>query len=335
MIGVEPTTVQKAGAYVAQYLGLSWPRDREAVLAKINDFRDMLYHDPNLRMFDNVFECIAISEYRRDCIGGDCGSRGTFQGFVLPEHLVSVAAAWAALDSPLDIRSRWRETHHGFADQDRGERISLTETATQMATERPLAGIGRLKMFASRPEDQGKEVLVDAITDGGAHRRIVFKLVFDQWVESREAVVRVERVVLPPGRAGTVVLAEAGTLRVLSIYEPWEDVPLYRLFRITSQCPSGQILIQGVRRFREVTFDHDVVEIGSRTILRHAAEHLRYGVGTTEKADNAKSQGAYNLMVGAVQGLLNRSRGEAKRDPHPFAGRVLSPSNVLPGYRRP
>lgn len=319
---------------MAQYLGLSWPRDRGEVLAKINDFRDLLYHDPNLRMFDNVFECIAISEYRRDCIGGDCRNAGTFQGFVLPEHLISVAAAWAALDTPLDIRSRWRETHAGFADQDRGDRVDLTETATQMATERPLLGVNRLKMFASRPEDHGKEVLVDAITEGGAHRRIVFKLAFDQWVESREAVVQVDRVVLPSDRVGTVVFAEAPSLRVLSIYQPWEDVPSYRLFRIASQCPSGQILVQGVRRFREVTFDHDVVEIGSRTILRHASEHLRYGIGTTEQADNAKSQNAYGLMVNAIQGLLNRSRGQAKRDPHPFAGRRLAPSNILTGYQR-
>lgn len=333
MIGVEPTTVAKAGAYMAPYLGQSWSRDRGEVLAKINDFRDLLYHDPNLKMFDNEFECIAISTYRRDCLGDSCSPQ-TFQGFVLPEHILSVAAAWSSIDTPMNIRTRWRETHYGFADADRGERVELTETATQMPTERPLQEVGRLKLFCTRPEDAGKVVMIDAVVEGGLHRRFAIPLVFDQWIATQEAVVRIERVILPPERAGVVLLAEATTLRILSEYQPWETVPLYRLFRVASQCPTGKILIQGIRRFREVEFDYEIVEVGSRTVLRHAAEYLRFGLGTTEKADNDKSQLAYGLMIGAIQGLMNRARGEAKRDPHPFAGRTLSPSNILTGYQR-
>jgi hypothetical protein len=337
MIGLEPTTVAKAGSYMAQFLGLSWPRDREEVLSKINDFRDLTYTDPNLTLFDNVTECIAVSNYRMGCLSGQCGvdpcDDNFFQGFVLPEHLISISAAWES-KRPLNIRTRWRETQQGLSEQERGDRVSVTETSTLVPTERPMLHSGRLKMFASRPEDTGKEVLLDVVIEGNVHRRISFKLQFDQWVESRETIVSIDYVSLPADRVGTVTLAEATDLRILSVYEPWEDVPSYRLFRLSSRCPSGFILLQGVRRFREVAYDHEMVEIGSRTVLRHAAEHLRYGIGTVETADNQKSANAYASMIGAIRGLMNRSRGEAKQDPHPFAGRQVSPSNILPGYKR-
>ena len=337
MIGLEPTTVAKAGTYMAQFLGLSWPRDREEVLSKINDFRDLTYTDPNLTLFDNVLECIAVSNYRLGCLSDQCGAdpcdENTFQGFVLPEHLISISAAWES-KRPLNIRTRWRETQQGISEQERGERVSVTETSTLVPTERPMLRPGKLKMFASRPEDAGKEVLLDVVTEGGVHRRIKFTLQFDAWQESKEVVTAIDYVSLPPDRVGTVTLAESTDLRFLSTYEPWEDVPSYRLFRLSSRCPSGFILLQGVRRFREVAYDHEMVEIGSRTVLRHAAEHLRYGIGTTEAADNQKSANAYASMIGAIRGLMNRSRGEAKQDPHPFAGRQVSPSNILPGYKR-
>ncbi len=91
MIGLEPTTVAKAGALMAPYLGLAWPRDRDEVLSKINDFRDILYVDPNLTLFNNVMECIAVSTYPLGCVRGECDpcdSSASFQGFTLPEHLI-------------------------------------------------------------------------------------------------------------------------------------------------------------------------------------------------------------------------------------------------------
>ena len=331
MIGIEPTTVAKAGAYMAQYLGLSWPRDREAIVSKINDYRDLLYTDPNLRLFDNVGECICVSSFPLGCSGASCDGSKTFQGFTLPEHLISVAAAWEAKRT-LNLHSRWRESHYGLDQQERGERVSITETSTQLPTERVMLHSGKLKVFCSNSLDEGKIVTMDVVVEGGVSRRITFTLKFDTWMESADKVSQIKYVSLPEGRVGTVVLAEASDLRVLSIYEPWEDVPNYRLFRISSSCPSGHILLQGVQRFREVQFDHEMVEIGSRTVLRTAAEHLRYGIGTTEQADNVKGKAAYGDMIGAIRGLVQRSRGEAKHDPNPFAGRRTAPSNLLPGY---
>lgn len=332
MIGLEPTTVAKAGSYMAQYLGLSWPRDREDVLSKINDFRDLLYTDPNFTLFDNVLECIPVSTYRFNCMTDGCEAE-TFQGFVLPEHLISVSGAWES-KRPLAIRSRWRESQQGLDAQERGERVSITETSSQVPTEQPLARPSRIKLFASSPEDAGKVVIMDVVGEGSVRRRLQFTLQFDLWVESKDVVTAIEYVSLPAGRIGAVVLAESDNLNTLSIYQPWEDVPSYRLFRLSSRCPSGFILLQGVRRFRDVQFDHEMVEVGSRTVLRHAAEHLRYGIGTVESADNQKSAAAYGNMLNAIRGILNRSRGEAKQDPNPFAGRQVNPSNVLTGYKR-
>ncbi len=197
-----------------------------------------------------------------------------------------------------------------------------------------MLAVGKLKVFCSNPKDDGKVLYMDVTAEGGISRRLKFELKFDTWQESQERVSAIHYLSLPEGRVGTVVLAESTGLRVLSVYEPWETVPSYRLFRLSSRCPSGVIQLQGVLRFREVEFDHEMVEIGSRTVLRHAAEHLRYGIGTTEQADNAKGRSAYGDMINALRGLMDRSRGEAKQDPNPFAGRQVAPSNILTGYQR-
>ena len=334
MIGIEPTSLATAGKYMAEYLGLSWDTDRSEIVKRINEFRDLLYTDPTLKLFDNVFECLCVRNFPLEC-GTSCSDK-TFQGIALPEHIISIAGAWESHEA-LGLTNRWRSTHAGVSLRELGERVSLIETSFQLPVERLMTKADKLQVFCTNIADAGKIVYAEVLTSSG-RQRIAFPLRFDSWSCSQTVASRIESITLPEGRIGSVILAQTtGGLegpRVLGIYSPAELVPSYRVFKVATKCRAGKIWIQGNRRFRLVEFDHDVVEIGSLTVLRYAAEYLRYGIGSVENADLAKSQNAYKTMVGAIKGLMARAHGGAKQDPNIFAGRTASPTNILPGYTK-
>ncbi len=103
-VGLDPTTVEQAGAIMARTLGLTWPRDRTEIVEYLNDYRDVLYNIyPDLKLFDNVFHCICVSSFPEKC-GHPCSDSPCYQGFVLPEDVASAEAAWE-YGYPLKIHS--------------------------------------------------------------------------------------------------------------------------------------------------------------------------------------------------------------------------------------
>lgn len=329
-VGLDPTTVENAGSYMAQTLGLRWPEDRVAVVSYINDYRDLLYNlYPDLGLFNNSFHCICISEFPQSC--GPCNEGGSYQGFVLPDDIASLEAAWE-YGFPLKIHSRWREAHFGLNNES-APRMSVTEMSEQTCTERAMRCVTGLKMFAESPDDHGKKVIIEAIMQDRTRKSLCFTLQSDGWAAVTQPVRYVSSVSLPPGRKGTVTLAQMDGYP-LSHYAPHETVPVYRKFRIASTCRSGVILVQGVKRFVPVSFDHDVVEVGSRTVLRHAASLLRFQEGTTETKDLNRSRFDKTEMGDALLGLHARHRGKAIQDPSTSPGPIFRTSNILPGYAR-
>lgn len=328
--GIDPTTVEHAGAIMAGTLGLNWPRDRSAILEYINDFRDLLYNSyQDLKLFDNVFHCICISSFPEMC-GHPCDASPCYQGFVLPDDVASVESAWE-YGLPLKVRSRWREAHFGLDSQDT-PRIDIVEMAEQTCTERALQSVCGLKVYCETAEDSGLKVRVEAIMHDGERKTLCFDLRADGWAVVNRPVRQIVSISLPPGRKGNIVLAQSDGYQ-LGVYGPHETVPVYRKFRVVTLCRSGTVLIQGAKRFVPVCNDHDVVEIGSRMILKSAASFLKFRENTTERKDLNRAAYDKTEMGGYLVGLQARHRGNASQD-GPITTRQVNTSNIMPGYQR-
>lgn len=328
-VGLEPTTLEEAGALMASSLGLSWPKDRSQIVEYINDFRDILYNSyGELNLFDNVFHCICVSTFPMSC-GGPCDSRDCFQGFTLPDDMMGVEAAWQ-YNTPLKTRSRWREAHVGL-NSFNSPQVEITEMAELTCTQRALQQTSGLKIFAENVEDGGKEVFMDVVDGQGVNRRFKFTLDGDGWMVLNHPVRHIESISLPAGRKGNLILAQTDGYE-LSHYGPHETVPTYKRFRVNRQTSGSRILVQGTKRFRPIAFDHDVVEVGSRSVLKAAGSFLRYREGSTEAKDLRRSEYDRTEMGAYLLGLHKRSTANAIQDGSPFRGRRINRSHVLPGY---
>jgi hypothetical protein len=229
----------------------------------------------------------------------------------------------------LKVRSRWREAHLGVANYT-GPRIEVTEMAEQTCTERALRRVTGLKMFAEAPEDAGKQVRAVVVLKDGSRKTFTFTLLLDGWAAVDLPVRQIVSVSLPSGRCGPVILAQTDGYQ-LSIYAPHEVVPLYRKYRVKSQCRSGVLLLQGVKRFVPVAFDHDVVEVGSRSVLQAAGSMIRFRSNTTDAKSLNRATFDESQMGKLLLGLHARHRGNAIQDINaPRSGRVSKP---LPGYQ--
>lgn len=330
-VGIDPTTVENAGSIMARTLGLRWPQDRSEILEYINDFRDILYNSyQDLKLFDNVFHCICVSSFPEMC-GHPCSDSPCYQGFVLPDDVASVESAWE-YGMPLKVRSRWREALFGL-DQSHPPRVEIVEMAEQTCTERALQTVTGLKIFAESDEDNGRKVRIEAVMHDGERRTLCFDLKADGWVVIDSPVRQIVSVSLPPGRRGNLVLAQSDGYQ-LSIYGPHETVPVYRKFRVASLGRYGTILIQGAKRFVPVFNDYDVVEVGSRMVLKSAGSFLKFRENTTERKDLNRAAYDKTEMGSYLVGLQARHRGNASQDLSIVTGRSVNTSNIMPGYSR-
>lgn len=330
-VGLEPTTVEQAGALMAPSLGLSWPGDRREIVEYLNDFRDILYNlYADMKLFDNAFHCICVSSFPKVC-GYPCANNRCYQGFVLPADIMSVESAWE-WGYPLKVRSRWREAHLGI-DNEVAPRVAVTRMAQQSPTERAMRLVTGLKVFAEDPEDEGREVFIEAVMSNGSAKTLRFTLIGDAWARINHEVRQIISVSLPAGRHGSLILAQTDGYE-LSIYAPHETVPTYQMFRIAQQTNPGTVFIQGTKRFVPVAFDHDVVEVGSRTVLKAAGSFLKFKENTTDKSDLTRAMFDKTEMGQYLTGLYARHNGNAKQDPHPMSGRRVNTSKTLPGYAK-
>lgn len=334
MSDLNPTTVLDAGPIMAGAVGLSWPEDRSEVLGEINRFRNHLYNlHPRFQLFDNAYHCICVSKYPQRCPNPCVTSTAScFSGFTLPPDVAGVEEA-REYGYPLKVRSRWREAHFGEHAMNT-PRVEVVETGEQWCTERAMTKIAPLWVFAEDAEDHGRVLTIEAEDDAGKRITLQFTLIGDGWAKVERPVRAIHRVSLPQGRKGSITLAQADGYE-LSIYAPWESVPNYRLFRVASYAGNnGRILIRGAKRFVDVWFDSDVVEVGDRLVIEEYGAFRQYRSNTKEKGSLERAEYSRSEMESQLKGVLSRSRGNAIQDGSPFRGRRTSPSGILPGLGR-
>ena len=232
----------------------------------------------------------------------------------------------------MKLRSRWRESHTGIGVSSSG-RIETIEMAETFATERDLQSIIKIKIFTENDNDNGKKAYVDVVDSTGRNRRLCFTLIGNGFAVSSVKVKKILSVVLPPSREGSLLLAQADGYE-LSAYDPWETVPSYRRFRVNTQhCPST-VLVQGTKKFRNIYFDHDIVEVGNQLIIEEAAEYFKYTKGTKDQAEIKTGEYHLGKMKDYLAGEIARNRGNSIQDSSPFKGARITKTKTLPGYRR-
>ena len=82
----EATTVKRAGSLMAKHLGLEWPRDRVAIVEKINEMRlEIRNRFPDASIFRECAYVVPI--FKMEDISG------SYPGFTLPDDMASISAA--------------------------------------------------------------------------------------------------------------------------------------------------------------------------------------------------------------------------------------------------
>jgi hypothetical protein len=140
-------------------------------------------------------------------------------------------------------------------------------------------------------------------------------------------------VALPAGRKGAVTLMD-NDRRVLSIYTPSESVPTYRRMKVSESCNDSTVLLQGNKRFQDIYFECDIVEVGNRLIIEAAGRYFKYGENTTEKKEIERANYDLAKMGDLLRGDMQRQQGAAKQDGFPYANPNRLKSKSLPGYSR-
>lgn len=327
-LGLDPITVAEAGPIMAKALDLSWTEDKLRVVEALNKYRNLIYTDyEKFKLFDNVFHCICIADFKQSCVG-ECD---TYQGFTLPNDVLGVEAVYS-YGAPMKLRSRWRESHTGIGVSSYG-RIEAVAMPDSFATERDLQEITKIKLYTENDNDNGKKAYIDVIDSTGRNRRLCFTLIGNGFAVSSVKVKKILSVSLPTEKEGSVLLAQANGYE-LSIYDPWETVPSYRRFRVNTQnCPST-VLIQGTKKFRKIYFDHDIVEVGNELIIESAGRFFKYTGGTKDQAEIKTGEYHLGKMKEYLTGEIARHRGNSIQDGSPFKGANITRKKTLPGYKK-
>lgn len=311
---------------MAKALGMSWVADRFEVVEHLNKYRALLYHSyEKFKLFDDSFHCICVQNFVAEC--GEA-----YQGFTLPEDILGSEAVWS-YGKPLTLRSRWRESHTGIGVKGYG-RVEAVQMPETFATERDLQKISKIKIYSPSADDEGKKVYIEVLDASNKIQKLMFCLVGDGFAVNKVKVRKILSVSLPAELHGHLLLAQEDGYE-LSEYTPWETVPTYRRIKVKSQnCPST-VIVQGTKRFTEIYFDHDIVEVGSQLIIEAAGKFFKYGDTTTDQKEIQTAEYHRNKMEGYLKGEIARTRGNAIQDGSPFKGAAkLTAKKTLPGYQK-
>lgn len=325
-IGLDPITVAEALPIMGEAIGLKVSEDRPEIIRYLNKYRLLLYTlYEDFKLFDNVFHCICVNTFKQVC--ADC-CRPTYQGVTLPNDILSVEAIWN-YGRPLRLHSRWRESHTGIG-VDGCVRVSANEMPETFPTERDLNKQSALKIFTEREEDEGKCVRIEVINANNKVVTLTFSLIRDGWAVTSVVAKKILSVSLPQDRVGSITLAQRDGYE-LSKYAPWETVPNYRRFKLASNCRTGTVLVQGVKKYQRVYEDSDIVEVGNELIIEAAGKKFKFGDNTTDGNEIQVSDKWRAEMRVLLNGLISRHRGNAIQDGSAPIRTIRKKS--LPGYK--
>lgn len=313
------TTLAQAAYTMAKSLGLRFPDDRAEVIENVNLLRNLIYNKyPQFPLFDNAFVCLPLCKIPIDCTKDICGNN-FYWGATLPPNIASITAAWHN-KAPLRLHSRWQEVNNGLVTE-HGLECAVYPVDEQTVTFRRQKATTKMLLYAHDRNDEGKTVYMDVYDENNEQKRLELKLKGDGVVETPIPVKHIVSIVLPFGREGSVTLSQEDGYE-LSRYAPQEHVPLYTLIKvnvpITCECEGQSILIKGAKKYYDVYYDTDIVEISDPILLEKGAVHLRYRNSKERDEQILADRSLADLYVN-LDGVIARHKGRARQSVLRFA----------------
>ena len=314
MTGIDPKPVYEILPDFARELGLDPCRNRQEIMRQLNLLRERWYSDsliPNL--FDNHMFCMEVQCFRLKCLS-DCHCEETYYGFNLPEEVDGIVDAWEDKE-PLHLRSRFWESR--FGRKTRCEhKLALTLMPEMFVTQADLEAPDQLWIKAG-PNDGNKEGELLYVDSEGKEQKWRYTTKADGIAKLPEDAYSINKIVLPSGLEDCLELLTAGG-KLLGRYSGKDLVPCFRRVKLSgTYCPE-LVLIQGHHKFRDLRYDYDVVEIGSRLILQHGARFVKYGDEGTDGDENSRGFTEYAQMIKFIEDRWNRMQGGMHEDESPL-----------------
>lgn len=315
--GIQPRPLSEVGPMFAEFLGKDWEASRQEIVDLVNEFRESLYLHPDLpKLFTHKFYCIRPCCYPMSCsctCSSDCAD--TFRGFTLPSDIESIEGAWEDAE-PLRLHSSWWEGRTGRKSNNTEPTISLLDTGHISPTRRPMREPGPISIYTECNADDDKTLVIKALDCWGEVTEHLVKLQGGGVVET-EDLFGIYSITLPQIE-GHVRLS-VGDYE-LSTYSRYDNrVPQYKIIKVnTGSCGCDKILIHGNQRFAPIWFDTDIVEVGSRIIIREAVNALKYGREGSDQKELQRALIAENKMIRLIKSALKRSKGGMTQDGHLF-----------------
>ena len=327
--GIQPKPLIEVGKMFAHYLGKNWERDRNEIVDIINEFREYLYIDPEMPdLFTEKYYCLSISTFHDVCTC-TCSCEGNkYKGVVIPDDIDGILDVWVD-NEPLRTHSRWWE---GRVGRITGNNITKSTIPTNQIrpTRRMMRKAGDLVIHATNAHDNGKEVVIDYIDCLCDVQKV--KVTLD---EKSPKIIKdvhgIKSISSPSDLAGSWKLSESDGYE-LGEYTKHNSIPQYQVLKISvSDCACDKVLIQGNQKFEPVCYDHDIVEVGSRVIIKHAASMLTYD-DALDTPSLSKSELERRKMLSLVLGAFDRNKGKQEQDNIVRRSATLIPNKL--SYRR-
>lgn len=233
---------------------------------------------------------------------------------VMPTDIQQVLQA-AVCGTPVTQRSEfWSGRMMGNEWDDSWTEVpwsTLIELHRTSATRYPVEPAQLNESFAFRAkkeEDVGKEVEIRWRTKGNGREYVVRHALQG---DRRMAVISGDPVgevswLRKPRTAGTVELwavdQSNGNARQLSVYDPREETPEYKMFQLTGHPRCAEMSVRGKRKWTDLRDENDLVPFGRVMAWRNA-------LMAESASEEGKLQERTQFMAAAVMDLEREKRG--------------------------
>lgn len=306
-------SVEQALGWLAAETGKDVTRNREELLTVLNDARALLYTIYQRVRLDFYIEgCVAVQEFCQPCLS--CSDTpATYLGISLPAEIEQVETLFAGT-CPVPLYDKWVE----YRTYIRGSGGCLK--GIDMGGDYPIQGdidcgkCAKLKFTAIAQEDCGKIITVRYRDNGYEERQEHIKLAMEGLCIEAQAssLARPGGIVLPTGMKGGVIVQNAVDGRCLGRLSPRLTVPSFRRMKLTGICAGSHVAFRATRKFTEVFWDWEVIELGGEGKLA-LLEAYRYnknnGVNSADPAWIQKSKIHLDNVTQYIAGANMRSDG--------------------------
>lgn len=307
------TTMEEAIHWMAEEQGKNPDRDRVGLVRDINDARRVFYTlYQKVRLDFHIEGCVAVQEFCVPCI--NCDTPETYLGISLPAEIEQLEALWTGCQS-VPLYDKWVEykTFRRSSDSCLTKGIDMGGDWPIQA-DIPCGQCAKLKFTATDQSDCGKVVTVRYRDAGYEHRTQRIPLSMDgQCIETPAySVDRPGGIVLPVGLNGGVLVTNATDGQPFGTLHPKITVPTFRRHKLAGVCKGDHVAFRATRKYTELYFDWDVIEVGGEQKLALIEAH-RYnkliGSGSADPAWIAKANVHFQNVSQYIAGSNMRSDG--------------------------